>query len=242
MQGSGRKTGWSLLVFGSSFAASPRGSVLWLRERSRRAELVQAREAFSANFFNIAHQRLTQLAERWPDDGEVLLLLGECDLARGHREEALKSWSRVLPKSPFYARAANLQATHLINSGRYSKAEDVLIEAVRAAPEKNDTNSSGRFPECTASRGALMMSGTSFVDHGAAVPILRQCSGNSGFSTTHRCPSSHGGWRSRKLIRKMIVSGWVEQDAPSLPAALTKLPAGSASARSAGPTIRPSGR
>ena len=109
--------------------ASASGAV-WLRQRSRRLELDLAREAISDNRLGLAHQRLVHLAERWTDDGEVLLLLGECELARGHREEALKAWGRVPYRSPFSARAAVLQGTHLINSGRYSPAEAVLLRAI----------------------------------------------------------------------------------------------------------------
>ena len=102
----------------------------WLWERSRRLELGLAREDMAANRFGLARQRLAHLAERWADDGEVLLLLGECELARGHREEALEAWRRVPDQAPSFARAASLQATHLINSGRYRPAEDILLRAI----------------------------------------------------------------------------------------------------------------
>jgi enediyne biosynthesis protein E4 len=124
-------SGWRILGVGLIIVAIASGSgALWLWERSRRLELGLAREAMTANRLGLAHQRLVHLAERWTGDGEVLLLLGKCELARGHREEALKAWSGVPRESPFMAQAAVLLATHLINSGRYSPAEDVLLRAI----------------------------------------------------------------------------------------------------------------
>jgi tetratricopeptide (TPR) repeat protein len=95
-----------------------------------RAELEQAREALSAGRVGVAHMKLAALAKRWTNDGEVYLLLGECELARNQREDALAAWARILPTSPFFGRAVILRATHLINSGRYSPAEDLLLRAL----------------------------------------------------------------------------------------------------------------
>ena len=126
---------WGILVVGLvGLAIASGGGVLWLRERTRRLELAEARQAFGASLFSLAHQRLARLAESRPDDGEVLLLLGECDLARGHREEALEAWAKVPQWSAHFARAAVLLATHLVNAGRYSPAEEVLLRAVATVP------------------------------------------------------------------------------------------------------------
>ena len=38
------------------------------------------------------------------------------------------------PRSQFFSQAAALLATHLINSGRYSRAEDVLLRAISTVP------------------------------------------------------------------------------------------------------------
>jgi tetratricopeptide (TPR) repeat protein len=93
-------------------------------------ELEQARDALSAGRTGAAHVRLTALAKRWTNNGEVYLLLGECELARNQREEALAAWARIAPKSPFFGRAAVLRATHLINIGRYTPAEELLLQAL----------------------------------------------------------------------------------------------------------------
>src|SRR5436305_633237 len=122
---------WGALVLGLLVAASSLGAgAAWLRARSRRLELAQVREAIDAKRFGVAGERLARLADHWPADGEVLLLLGECELARGRREAALAAWARVPPASPSFARAALLRATHLINMGKYTPAEEVLLTAL----------------------------------------------------------------------------------------------------------------
>ena len=111
---------------------------VWLRERARRLGVEQVRAAMEAGRLGVAREQATRLSQRFSRDGEVLLLAGECELASGHREQALAAWSKVAPSSPFFGRAALLRATHLINSGRYTPAEEVLLEALAdsARPER----------------------------------------------------------------------------------------------------------
>jgi tetratricopeptide (TPR) repeat protein len=115
-------------------------SVLGLQaywRQSRRVELAEARRAIAEGRMGRARELLMHLGDRWTNQGEVFLLLGECELARGRREEALKAWARVPERSPHYARAAASTATHLINSGRYTPAEDLMLRALRDAPESD---------------------------------------------------------------------------------------------------------
>jgi enediyne biosynthesis protein E4 len=100
-----------------------------VRSRSWHRELEQARQALTAGRSGVARERLIRLAEHWTNQGELYLLLGECELARGRREDALTAWSKVPPASPFFGQAAVLRSTHLINSGRYAPAEAILLEA-----------------------------------------------------------------------------------------------------------------
>jgi tetratricopeptide (TPR) repeat protein len=89
----------------------------------------------SALRYGVAQQRLERLAERWTNNGEVLVLLGECQAARGRREDALATWAKVPATSPFFDRASVQTATHLTNSGRYAPAEAILEAALaHAAP------------------------------------------------------------------------------------------------------------
>ncbi|MFI5454447.1 MAG: FG-GAP-like repeat-containing protein [Isosphaerales bacterium] len=137
---------WRVLGLGFLIVAIALGSgAVWRRERSRRLEsrrleLAQAREAMSDNRLGVAHQRLVRLAEQWTDDGEVLLLLGECEAARQRRDDPLATaprrddplvtWAKIPPRSPYFARASLLSANHLINKGRYAPAEEVLNAAL----------------------------------------------------------------------------------------------------------------
>jgi tetratricopeptide (TPR) repeat protein len=82
---------------------------------------------------------LSELARRWPDDGELLLRLGESELARGRRDAALAAWERVPERSPFAPQAAALRAEQLINLGKYRAAETVL-EATWLPSDRDDAH------------------------------------------------------------------------------------------------------
>ncbi len=87
----------------------------------------------------MARQRLSRLAERWSNDGEVLLLLGNSELALGKRDDALASWARVPASSPFVVKAAVSRASCMLEKGQYASAESLLLEAL-ANPRR-----SGRY-------------------------------------------------------------------------------------------------
>jgi tetratricopeptide (TPR) repeat protein len=112
------------------------GGAVWLRARSRRLELEQARQAMADQRLGAARERLLQMARRWPDDGEVLLLLGECELGRDRPEDALAAWAKVLPASPSFPQAALLLATHSMIRGKYTPAENALVAAL-ARPDEH---------------------------------------------------------------------------------------------------------
>jgi enediyne biosynthesis protein E4 len=116
---------------------------LVIRQRSLRAELAEARAASAAGKHAQASIRLSRLAERWTNDGEVLILLGESELARAQNEPperraeaeaaasaALAAWAKVPRSSPHFGRASLLRATRLINTGRYTLGEEVLMTAL----------------------------------------------------------------------------------------------------------------
>jgi len=120
---------WSLIGL-VLLALSVAAGAYVIRDRSRRALLERARLAITEGRFAVAQRQLARLASSWTGGGEVDLLLGECELARGQREQALAAWARVPRSSAFFGRAALLRATHLLNSGRYRPAEEVLLEAL----------------------------------------------------------------------------------------------------------------
>ncbi len=114
----------------------------WYRARSRRSELDEARQALAEGRLASARERLTRLADRWGSDGDVLLLLGQCELERGRRdggfdpsarEAALAASARVPASSDAYPRAALLRATHSINVGKYATAERILDDILASA-------------------------------------------------------------------------------------------------------------
>jgi tetratricopeptide (TPR) repeat protein len=134
MSAGGRKVALVSLVVLLLVVLTVAAGALVVHQRSLRAELEQARDALAAGRIGVAHARLVALADRWTGDGEVYLLLGEAKLARNERMDALEAWSRVPETSPFFGRAALLRATHLINIGRYTPAEDVLRVAIKNPP------------------------------------------------------------------------------------------------------------
>ena len=75
---------------------SAAAGALVVRQRSLQAELQQAREAFGARRFGLASQRLSRLAERWTNDGEVFLLLGN---SRVRARQARRGHGRLVQGS-----------------------------------------------------------------------------------------------------------------------------------------------
>jgi enediyne biosynthesis protein E4 len=105
-------------------------AALVVLQRSFQSELTQARAALTAKRFGVAHQRLSRLAERWSNNGEVDFLLGNSEAALGKRDDALASWARVPASSPFVVKAAVARASCLVEKGHYSSAESLLLEAM----------------------------------------------------------------------------------------------------------------
>jgi thioredoxin-like negative regulator of GroEL len=118
-------------VFGLLVASLSLAAAAWaVRARFRKMDLDSARHALAEGRYALARERLARLAGASDDDGEASLLLGECELARGQRDGALAAWAKVPQTSPYFCRAALLRATHLVNSGRYTPAEQILLQAL----------------------------------------------------------------------------------------------------------------
>ncbi len=83
-----RRGGTARWVLGALLLLSLLGAacVYFIRQRSLHAELAEARAALAGGHYALASSRLSRLAERWTGDGEVYLLLGECELERGRNE------------------------------------------------------------------------------------------------------------------------------------------------------------
>ena len=109
-------------------SAAAAGAFL-IRQRSLHAELQLAREALAARRYGLARQRLTRLAERWTNDGEVFLLLGNAEDGLG-KPDAMASWAKVPASSPYFGAAALARADYLIDNGHLAPAETILLEAL----------------------------------------------------------------------------------------------------------------
>ena len=96
------------------------------------------REAFEARRFATARARLTRLAERRPGDGEVELLLGDCERLLGHPDAALAAWGRIPDGAAQAAPAALSSGRMAIGLGRYRLAEACLLRASRAGGDVAD--------------------------------------------------------------------------------------------------------
>ena len=136
--------GLVLVILASAMAAG----AAWVRSRSRRLELAEVRRALAEGRATLARSRLTRLAERHPNDSEILLLLGESEIRRGRRDDgsldpraraaALAAWARVPTSSPDFPLAALARAPHLIKAGRYATAESILDAALATPPRDLD--------------------------------------------------------------------------------------------------------
>src|SRR5579875_3401908 len=111
-----RRGSWLRIGLGLGLAALILGAGIgWHQARllSWRAELAQARQAMDAGRFGRAREILSRLSEHWDNEGEVFLLLGECEQLTNHREEALAAWARVPSSSRSFARATRYRASNL---------------------------------------------------------------------------------------------------------------------------------
>jgi tetratricopeptide (TPR) repeat protein len=123
----------SLAALGA--VAASKIQVRWLR-----AELERVRGAMASGRVGLARKSLAELAKRWPRNGEVLLLLGECEEALGRPDRALAAWARVPESDSNFGRAADSQGSLLVDLGRYAPAELLLFNALETASE------SARYP------------------------------------------------------------------------------------------------
>src|SRR5262249_47261938 len=106
--------------------------------RRFREDLAKAREEYEGRRFAAARVRLARLAERRPGDGEVGLLLGDCERKLGHPDAALEAWGRV-PDGAEQASQAALSAGRMaLGLGRYRVAEARLLRAERAGGDVGD--------------------------------------------------------------------------------------------------------
>jgi enediyne biosynthesis protein E4 len=105
-----------------------------MQVRRLRAELEQVRQAMARGRPGLARKSLADLAERWPRNGQVLILLGQCEEALGQPERALAAWALVPESDSNFVRAVESQGSLLMDLGRYAVAESLLLTALGKAP------------------------------------------------------------------------------------------------------------
>ena len=126
-----RRKIWSWIWLGSGLLALVAG-IGWHRAReiARREELSLAREAIDAGHYGRARERLARLAESLDATtakSTCSWASANCDAAR--REAALAAWEKVAPTDRSFAQAARFRASSLIDMGKYSLAEELLLRA-----------------------------------------------------------------------------------------------------------------
>ncbi|WP_165225581.1 CRTAC1 family protein [Aquisphaera insulae] len=106
--------------------------------RRFRGELARVREDLDAHRYSTARSRLSRLASRRPADGELLLLLGECERQLGRPDDALAVWGRIPEGSPEGSKAALARGRLALARGCYRIAEPSLLVAMRSSGESGE--------------------------------------------------------------------------------------------------------
>ena len=106
--------------------------------RRFREDLALARHEFAARRFAAARVRLARLAERRPGEGEVELLLGECERMLGHPDAALAAWGGIADGAEHRPRAALSSGRLALGLGRYRLGEACLLRASQAGDDIAD--------------------------------------------------------------------------------------------------------
>jgi thioredoxin-like negative regulator of GroEL len=118
----------SLLLLGVAVLAGTAARTL--AARRLRSDLGAARHEMEVGRFGLAGRRLARLAEQWPDEAEVALQLGRCELAQDHPEEALAAWARVPEREPLTGVVALERSGLLLRLGRFTEAEQLLTTVI----------------------------------------------------------------------------------------------------------------
>jgi tetratricopeptide (TPR) repeat protein len=129
-----KQTGWrSRLLRALLLAILAAGLIgggwkLWELRRYRRA-IAEIKREIQAGRNGHAVRKLVMLSAWKPDSDEAAYLLGVCEKARGQALAAYQAWERVSPASSFGAQAIRGRMELLIERGRLTDAERLIIEA-----------------------------------------------------------------------------------------------------------------
>ncbi|HEV3021668.1 MAG TPA: FG-GAP-like repeat-containing protein, partial [Pirellulales bacterium] len=126
-----RRWVWAMCL--ASLGASAWGGWRIVADWRFESGLARVRRLMDVDQFPQARQWLIALPSRWSSDPEVNYRRGVCEHAGGDIQAALAAWSRVEPRSRWFARAALARARTLVGDlGRFTDAETILDAVVRA--------------------------------------------------------------------------------------------------------------
>jgi tetratricopeptide (TPR) repeat protein len=102
----------------------------WWLDRRYKGAMEEIESEIMAGRYAIACRDLDKLLS-WKADanGGLVYLLGSCELARGRKQEAAEAWKRVVPGSAFSERAIRGRMRLLQDSGQFSAAERLILDA-----------------------------------------------------------------------------------------------------------------
>ncbi len=114
------------------------GWAWWMNSRYQSA-MDEIRSEIGAGRYALACRELDNLLT-WKSDpkGELVYVLGSCELARGRERAAGEAWARVVPGSAFSARAIEGRMQILLESGQLAAAEQ-LVNAAALDPRNDRT-------------------------------------------------------------------------------------------------------
>jgi hypothetical protein len=102
-----------------------------------RGKLGQVQQMIDKGRLAAAREKPVDLARKWPSDGQVLLLLGNCEEMLERPDRALAAWKRVPVSNTNFVRAAESRGSLLINRGHFAAAGSLLLDSRRKAPENS---------------------------------------------------------------------------------------------------------
>ena len=224
--------------------------------RRFRADLDRAKQELLDGRHNTALQHLRGLADRRPDDAELLFLIGVGEDARGRPDLAVSAWGKIDPGDAPYAGLAAIQwAEQERERGRLTAAEDRLRDAL-ARPGTHRPKVRWRWSNCSSWRAGRRRPGALFADgHRRASRAGRGVEGSSTSPRSTRSRSRPRGSSSRRPRRSpptTIASGSGRahlairagdfEEALSLLDGLPRTPARGSAGLGDAPRMRPGGR
>ena len=148
--------GLTVGVFGLGLLATIAASNL--QTRRLRAELAEVRRMMDRGRLAVAGKALSELAQRWPGQGEVLLLSGQCEEALGRTDRALAAWSRVPNSDPHFTLAVESRASLLINQGQFAPRRVVAVRGTGwRRRRRTGTRCCTRWRDCSGSKAGMPM-------------------------------------------------------------------------------------